>query len=153
MRLYLINPRNPLVSLVKKSRWSKYCVWKPLGLLILAGLTPPEWEIKIIDENLDVPDYDALPRVLRRIWRSFRRRRGLLLATVSNLSFRRNLRADPELHEKADVSRGQALDTCVGERSSHSEAAPAQERLRGSSLMLAAVASHTDPYSAADPES
>ena len=102
MRLYLINPRNPLVSLVKKSRWSKYCVWKPLGLLILAGLTPPEWEIKIIDENLDVPDYDALPRVLRRIWRSFRRRRGLLLATVSNLSFRRNLRADPELHEKAD---------------------------------------------------
>ena len=62
MRLYLINPRNPLVSLVKKSRWSKYRVWKPLGLLILAGLTPPEWDIKIIDENLDVPDYEALPR-------------------------------------------------------------------------------------------
>ncbi len=62
MRLYLINPRNPLVSLAKKSRWSKYRVWKPLGLLILAGLTPPEWEIKIIDENLDVPDYEALPR-------------------------------------------------------------------------------------------
>ncbi|KKL72606.1 hypothetical protein LCGC14_2083240, partial [marine sediment metagenome] len=62
MRLYLINPRNPRVSLAKKSRWSKYRVWKPLGLLILAGLTPPEWEITIIDENLDVPDYEALPR-------------------------------------------------------------------------------------------
>ncbi len=62
MRLYLINPRNPLVSLAKKSRWSKYRVWKPLGLLILAGLTPPEWEIRIIDENLDVPDYESLPR-------------------------------------------------------------------------------------------
>ncbi len=62
MRLYLINPRNPLVSLVEKSRWSKYRVWKPLGLLILAGLTPPEWDIRIIDENLDVPDYEALPR-------------------------------------------------------------------------------------------
>ena len=62
MRLYLINPRNPLVTLATKSRWSKYRVWKPLGLLILAGLTPPEWEIKIIDENLSVPDYEALPR-------------------------------------------------------------------------------------------
>ncbi len=62
MRLYMINLRNPLVSLVKKSRWRKYRVWKPLGLLILAGLTPPAWEIKIIDENLSVPDYEALPR-------------------------------------------------------------------------------------------
>ena len=62
MRLYLINPRNPLVSLVKKSRWSKYRVWKPLGLLILAGMTPPEWEVTIIDENLEAPDYQALPR-------------------------------------------------------------------------------------------
>ena len=62
MRLYLINPHNPLVSLAKKSRWSKYRVWKPLGLLVLAGLTPPEWEIRILDENLGVPDYGALPR-------------------------------------------------------------------------------------------
>ena len=61
MRLYLINPRNSLVSLVKKNRWRKYRVWKPLGLLVLAGLTPPQWEITIIDENLNVPDYEALP--------------------------------------------------------------------------------------------
>jgi len=62
VHLYLINPHNPLVSLAKKSRWSKYRVWKPLGLLVLAGLTPPEWKIRIIDENLGVPDYGALPR-------------------------------------------------------------------------------------------
>ena len=62
MRLYLINPRNPLSSLTKKSWWSKYRVWKPLGLLILAGMTPPEWEITIIDESLGVPDYDAMAR-------------------------------------------------------------------------------------------
>ena len=64
MRLYLINPNNPLVSLanVKDSRWNRYRVWKPLGLLVLAGLTPPEWEITIIDENLGVPDYAAMPR-------------------------------------------------------------------------------------------
>ena len=62
MRLYLINPHNPLVSVVKKSRWNKYRVWKPLGLLVLAGLTPPEWEITIIDENLRVPDYETLSR-------------------------------------------------------------------------------------------
>ena len=64
MRLYLINPSNPLVTLakVKESRWNRYRVWKPLGLLVVAGLTPPEWEITIVDENLSVPDYRAMPR-------------------------------------------------------------------------------------------
>jgi len=64
MRLYLINPTNPLVSSVKvrESRWNRYRVWKPLSLLVLAGLTPSEWEITILDENLGVPDYPELPR-------------------------------------------------------------------------------------------
>ena len=64
MRLYLVNPSNPLVSIVriKESRWNRYRVWKPLSLMVLAGLTPPEWEIAIIDENLGVPDYPAMPR-------------------------------------------------------------------------------------------
>ena len=63
MRLYLINPNNPLVSLanVKKSRWNRYRVWKPLGLLVLAGLTPREWAITVIDENLHTPDYSTMP--------------------------------------------------------------------------------------------
>ncbi len=63
MRLYLINPFNPLVSLanLKASRWNRYRVWKPLGLLILAALTPRDWEISVIDENLGVPDYSAMP--------------------------------------------------------------------------------------------
>ena len=64
MRLYLINPTNPLVSIikVKESRWNRYRVWKPLSLMVLAGLTPPEWEISIVDENLGLPDYQAMPR-------------------------------------------------------------------------------------------
>ncbi|MHC4517730.1 MAG: B12-binding domain-containing radical SAM protein [Planctomycetota bacterium] len=64
MRLYLINPSNPLVSIlkVKESRWNRYRVWKPLSLMVLAGLTPPQWETSIIDENLGVPDYSAMPR-------------------------------------------------------------------------------------------
>jgi radical SAM superfamily enzyme YgiQ (UPF0313 family) len=64
MRLYLINPSNPLVSIVnvKESRWNHYRVWKPLGLMVLAGLTGPEWEISIMDENLGVPDYSDMPR-------------------------------------------------------------------------------------------
>ena len=64
MRLYLINPNNSLVSLanVKSNRWNHYRVWKPLGLLVLAGLTPPEWDITVIDENLHLPDYAAMPR-------------------------------------------------------------------------------------------
>jgi radical SAM superfamily enzyme YgiQ (UPF0313 family) len=65
MRLYLINPSNPLVSIVnvRESRWNRYRVWKPLSLMVLAGLTPPEqWDISIVDENLGVPDYSAMPR-------------------------------------------------------------------------------------------
>ena len=64
MRLYLINPSNPLVSIGKgkESRWNRYRVWKPLSLMVLAGLTPPEWEISIVDENLGAPDYPAMPR-------------------------------------------------------------------------------------------
>ena len=64
MRLYLINPSNPLVAItnVRESRWNRYRVWKPLGLMVLAGLTPPEWEILIVDENLRAPDYSAMPR-------------------------------------------------------------------------------------------
>ena len=64
MRLYLINPSNPLVSIVnvKESRWNRYRVWKPLSLMVLAGLTPSDWEIQIIDENLGAPDYAALPQ-------------------------------------------------------------------------------------------
>ena len=64
MRLYLINPSNPLVNIVnvEESRWNRYRVWKPLSLMVLAGLTPPEWDISIVDENLGRPDYTALPR-------------------------------------------------------------------------------------------
>jgi radical SAM superfamily enzyme YgiQ (UPF0313 family) len=64
MRLYLINPSNPLVSIVnvKESRWNRYRVWKPLSLVVLAGLTPPEWEITIVDENRRAPNYQTMPR-------------------------------------------------------------------------------------------
>jgi radical SAM superfamily enzyme YgiQ (UPF0313 family) len=64
MRLCLINPSNPLVNIVnvKESRWNRYRVWKPLSLMVLAGLTPPEWELSIVDENLGAPDYPSMPR-------------------------------------------------------------------------------------------
>ncbi len=64
MRLYLINPSNPLVVItkVKESHWNRYRVWKPLSLMVLAGLTPPEWEIAIVDENLSAPNYETMPR-------------------------------------------------------------------------------------------
>ena len=64
MLLYLINPINSVVSLnqTKKSLWNKYRIWKPLSLLVLAGLTPHDWEIKIIDENISIPDYGSMPK-------------------------------------------------------------------------------------------
>lgn len=62
-RLLLINPRNPLVKLHdRSSRWNKYRVWKPLGLLVVAGLTPREWQVTVLDENVQSPDYSTLPR-------------------------------------------------------------------------------------------
>ncbi|MHC4639557.1 MAG: B12-binding domain-containing radical SAM protein, partial [Planctomycetota bacterium] len=63
MRLYLINPCNPLVNIVKvrESRWNRYRVWKPLSLMVLASLTPPEWKITIVDENFSAPDYPSMP--------------------------------------------------------------------------------------------
>ncbi len=63
MRLLLINPRNSLVNITnKKNYWNKYRVWKPLGLLVIAGLTPPEWDITVVDENVEVPNYSQIPR-------------------------------------------------------------------------------------------
>jgi radical SAM superfamily enzyme YgiQ (UPF0313 family) len=63
MHLLLINPRNPLVTITNKNNyWNKYRVWKPLGLLVLAGLTPPEWDITVVDENVGDIDYSQMPR-------------------------------------------------------------------------------------------
>lgn len=64
MRLYLINPANSLAGMtkVKENSWNKYRVWKPLGLLVVAGLTPLDWDVTVIDENLGVPDYKKMPR-------------------------------------------------------------------------------------------
>lgn len=63
MLIYLINPCNPLVGVVKSklNRWNSYTVWKPLGLLVVAGLTPRDNTIVVFDENVDRQDYSALP--------------------------------------------------------------------------------------------
>jgi radical SAM superfamily enzyme YgiQ (UPF0313 family) len=62
--LYLINPRNATIYFhhYKKNFFSKYRVWKPLGLGVVAQRTPPEWQVRIVDENVSAPDYDSLPR-------------------------------------------------------------------------------------------
>jgi radical SAM superfamily enzyme YgiQ (UPF0313 family) len=64
MLLYLINPCNSLISLsnVNNNWWNRYRVWKPLGLLTIASVTPSEWQIKVIDENIGAVDYNTMPR-------------------------------------------------------------------------------------------
>lgn len=64
LRLYLINPSNPLVSIVKlaESRWNRYRVWQPLSLMTLAGSTPPSWDVTILDENVGIPHFREMPR-------------------------------------------------------------------------------------------
>ena len=63
VRLHLINPSNPLVSIVRleQSRWNRYRVWQPLGLMVLAGLTPPEWDVTLLDENIERPHGREMP--------------------------------------------------------------------------------------------
>jgi len=61
MLIYLINPSNKMTSLVnvKEGFGNSLRIWKPLGLLILEGLTSGEHELEIIDENKRIPDYSA----------------------------------------------------------------------------------------------
>jgi radical SAM superfamily enzyme YgiQ (UPF0313 family) len=62
--LYLINPSNPLASMSfnRGNYWNRYRLWKPLGLLAIAGLTPSDWEVAVFDENVGDIGYDELPR-------------------------------------------------------------------------------------------
>jgi len=64
MLVYLINPCNPLLTLShhRGRHLNRFRVWKPLSLLVIAGLTPPDWEIRVLDENLGPVDYEAQPR-------------------------------------------------------------------------------------------
>lgn len=65
MRVLLINPDNPVVSLTKTTvlnKLNKFRVWKPLGLLTIAAVTPDNWEIEVVDENLGPVDYDSMAK-------------------------------------------------------------------------------------------
>jgi radical SAM superfamily enzyme YgiQ (UPF0313 family) len=64
MLLYLINPANPLASMSfnRGNYWNRFRLWKPLGVMTIAGLTPSDWEVTILDENLGPIDYGALSR-------------------------------------------------------------------------------------------
>jgi radical SAM superfamily enzyme YgiQ (UPF0313 family) len=63
MLLYLVNPSNAFVSFsLNRGYWNRFRLWKPLSLMVLAGLTPPDWEVSILDENLGPIDYESLPR-------------------------------------------------------------------------------------------
>lgn len=64
MKLLLVNPRYP------ESFWTFSWTFRevirsrgftnpPLGLPTLAALTPPDWEIRIVDENVEPIDWDA----------------------------------------------------------------------------------------------
>ncbi|MBI9103894.1 MAG: B12-binding domain-containing radical SAM protein [Spirochaetales bacterium] len=53
-KLLLINP------VQKKSGYllSRFTTFAPLGLAYLAGVTPPDWEVKIIDENFEIFEFE-----------------------------------------------------------------------------------------------
>jgi radical SAM superfamily enzyme YgiQ (UPF0313 family) len=49
-KLLLINPYNPII---KSEVVDTSSIYPPLALGIVAGLTPPHWEVEILDENFD----------------------------------------------------------------------------------------------------
>ncbi len=60
VRLLLINPKFPesfwsLQWAVKQILTDKRAINPPLGLATLAALCPPDWEIEIVDENIETP--------------------------------------------------------------------------------------------------
>ncbi len=61
--MLLINPLNELVAITDTTNnyFNRFRIWKPLALMVLAGRTPPDWEVQLIDENLGKPDYSKLP--------------------------------------------------------------------------------------------
>jgi radical SAM superfamily enzyme YgiQ (UPF0313 family) len=62
-RLYLVNPNGTIsIRRSKAKPLKRWNLCKPLGLMHLAALVPPEWDTSILDENIGIPDYDALPR-------------------------------------------------------------------------------------------
>src|SRR5690554_4890057 len=54
-KLLLINPSNPCKTGLTVNKSSRF---PPLGLGIIAALTPDDWDIKIIDENFEAFKYE-----------------------------------------------------------------------------------------------
>jgi hypothetical protein len=88
MRLYLINPSNPLVSSEKR-------------ILVVDD---------IIQEMVSCNrSFYSLPRILRRVWSSLWHRRQPLISLVGNLSYRSNIRVDCQAY--ANVNGAIPFDT------------------------------------------
>ena len=69
MRLYLINPANPLVSMARRTWWRKYRVWKPLGLLTVAGgLAGVPRSVRAQGSSVGVEDYRDFLCMLFDAW-------------------------------------------------------------------------------------
>ena len=62
--MLLINPLNELVAITNTSNnyFNRIRIWKPYALMVLAGRTPPDWEVQLVDENLGKPDYSKMEK-------------------------------------------------------------------------------------------
>ncbi|MBA7600498.1 Bacteriochlorophyllide d C-12(1)-methyltransferase [subsurface metagenome] len=64
MKLLLIHPTNQLAiskskfHFIEKIANSNFLDLSPLALCVLAGITPPDWEVKIVQEPKDTIDFD-----------------------------------------------------------------------------------------------
>jgi hypothetical protein len=59
----LVNPSNPLVSSVQldKSHRTGHLARQSLSLMVHADLTPPEWDVTLLDESVAIPHGPGMP--------------------------------------------------------------------------------------------
>jgi radical SAM superfamily enzyme YgiQ (UPF0313 family) len=70
----------PCIGRFPGDRYVRSWQMQPLAMAVLAGLTPPEWEITFVDDRLETIDYDAPADLVGISIETFTARRGYQIA-------------------------------------------------------------------------
>jgi len=127
----LINPRNPLNGLVqtdvaRRVTFGRKAIFMPLGLMVAAGVCPPDWQVEIVDECTGPVAIDDKPDLV-----------GITAMTCQA----------PRAYEIADAYRALGVPVILG--GIHPSALP-EEALRHATAVAVGEAESTLPQMLAD---